>query len=711
MSAIRVIILYKDSVDSISVDGDDMLDLSAIQNKPIEAWFEPSGGRDGWEGLIKEVQKQAGDEDAEFSFEFHGPQESKMIFEDCIRQRGFGVDALSKEEIIDENMKEAIKAEHRGLHSKAYKCYKNAAAYGIPEAQFKVAEYYYRRFRGEDIGIDMKPQDAIGDVVDFYEKAAKQNHIQAQRRLYELFSKGEGVNQNWDEAIHWLQAAAQCGDAEAGKKLAWHYRSGTGVQEDNEQAFFTYSALAKAGDAEAQYESGNCCNYGVGTQEDKEAAFEWYRKSAIQGYARAQYELGQCHKYGRGTPADAQASFEWHKKSAEQGCADAQYELGQCYKYGSGTSMDDQAAFEWYKKSAEQGHADAQYELGQCYFCGWGVQADEQTAFAWYKKSAEQGIPTAQLELGRCYAQGNGIEKDMAAAAEWYRKAAEQEEPLAQYYLGDCYDAGEGVQADKESAVEWYKKAAEHGHAEAQYRLGDYYSSKLDEEEEDLHLAALWYEKAATAIQGHIAAQRKLGLCYAEGKGVEEDPDTAVMWIRKAAEAGDVASQDWLGAYHYYGTCHLYGSDSDARWFSGASSISGDQNYDAALYWYKEVVRTLGAPFPDGDILTDNAFKEHMATWRAYGQGQSNGRIFVTLRLWHACRQIVAIYERQLNIEREDQLNPVANMKAVKGNDKKYKKFLQTKEGRELLQYCWIGAEAGDGDMKKKRKRLKKILK
>ena len=46
--------------------------------------------------------------------------------------------------------------------------------------------------------------------------------------------------------------------------------------------------------------------------------------------------------------------------------------------------------------------------------------------------------------------------------------------------------------------------------------------------EEDPQMAVKWYTKAA--LQGHENAQYNLGVCYAKGRGVEQDDEKAVEW-------------------------------------------------------------------------------------------------------------------------------------------------------------------------------------
>mgnify|MGYP001768949990 FL=1 len=84
------------------------------------------------------------------------------------------------------------------------------------------------------------------------------------------------------------------------------------------------------------------------------------------------------------------------------------------------------------------------------------------------------------------------------------------------------------------------KKVANLGHAEAQYRLGCcYYNGEGPEQ--NYNKAMKCFMDAAEL--GHGDAQHKLGDCYYEGKGVEENPEKAIEWYEKAAEQGNVHAQ------------------------------------------------------------------------------------------------------------------------------------------------------------------------
>ena len=60
----------------------------------------------------------------------------------------------------------------------------------------------------------------------------------------------------------------------------------------------------------------------------------------------------------------------------------------------------------------------------------------------------------------------------------------------------------------------------------------------------DAHAAVVWYRRAAEA--GNAYAQNSLGDCYRDGMGVEKDARVAVGWYRRAAEAEEMHAQNSL---------------------------------------------------------------------------------------------------------------------------------------------------------------------
>ena len=158
-------------------------------------------------------------------------------------------------------------------------------------------------------------------------------------------------------------------------------------------------------------------------------------------------------------------------------------------------------------------------------------------AFQEYKAAAERGDANAQFNLGLCYDKGKGVAKNSAEAVKWYSKAAAQGHTDAKLNL-DKSDYAVGIEFQKNKAT------AERGDADDQYKVGLCYAEGKGVEK-DLLEARIWYGKAAA--QGHADAQYKFANTYYYGLGVKQDYAKAVEWNLKAAEQGHAIGQYNLG--------------------------------------------------------------------------------------------------------------------------------------------------------------------
>ena len=348
-------------------------------------------------------------------------------------------------------------------------------------------------------------------AVAWYRLAAGAGLERAQYNLGLLYQKGQGVARDDGQAVHWYQQSALKGYAAAQYNLGWLFAKGQGVAQDSGQAMYWFSKAAGQGDPGAQNNLGMMYDSGKGVPQDYSQAVAWYRKAAEQGYARAQFNLGLRHDSGQGAPQDAAQASAWFRKAAEQGYAPAQFNLALRCEKGQGVARDGRQALLWYRRAAEQGHASSQFNLGLMFDNGQDLARDEQQAFDWYSKAAAQGHAGAQNNLGLRYAHGQDAPQDYEAAQGWYRKAAEQGFAAAQYHLALLYRNGHGVASDQQQAIAWYLKAAEQGHLRAQFELGLLYENGHGVAL-DWRMAINWYRRAAE--QDYAAAQYMLGLLY-----------------------------------------------------------------------------------------------------------------------------------------------------------------------------------------------------
>ena len=66
-----------------------------------------------------------------------------------------------------------------------------------------------------------------------------------------MYAKGQGVPEDYREAVNWYRQAAGQGLSEAQRNLGFMYANGQGVPEDDRTAAKWFARAAEQGDAEA----------------------------------------------------------------------------------------------------------------------------------------------------------------------------------------------------------------------------------------------------------------------------------------------------------------------------------------------------------------------------------------------------------------------------------------------------------------------------
>lgn len=196
-------------------------------------------------------------------------------------------------------------------------------------------------------GIYAKGQDTDKDVkraAFWYLRAAMGDHADAQYQLGMLYEAGTGVAQSYTQALTWyrkaayqghqtaqaqrekildhidsLKHSADKGEVKAQCQLGDMYSKGNGVRHDDEQAVKWYRKAAEQGSATGQFNLGLMVAEGRGVPQDDLEAITWYRKAAEQGDADAEYYLSTMYYKGTGTPADAVTAYAWLNLAAAQG--------------------------------------------------------------------------------------------------------------------------------------------------------------------------------------------------------------------------------------------------------------------------------------------------------------------------------------------------------------------------------------------------------
>ncbi len=178
------------------------------------------------------------------------------------------------------------------------------------------------------------------------------------------------------------------------KELARKYYYGEGVSQDYREALALYLKAAAGGDAESQYIAGGMFFKGMGTEVDYSRAFRLLYDAAQNGKSTVQSQkiLAQSFLLGQEVPKNFEEAVRWFSKAAEDGDSEAQNELAFMYYTGNGVDQDFSQAYDFFLDAARQGYVMAQYNLGIMLYTGQGVeQADLIQSYGWFSVAAARG--------------------------------------------------------------------------------------------------------------------------------------------------------------------------------------------------------------------------------------------------------------------------------------------------------------------------------
>ena len=128
-----------------------------------------------------------------------------------------------------------------------------------------------------------EPQAPSSDTADVLElrQRAEQGDVDAQGALGGMYFLGDGVPQNYAEAVRWYRLAADQGNAFAQFRLGGMYASGHGVPQNDVEAVRWFRLAAEQGDADAQNNLGVMYASGRGVPQNDVEAVRWFRLAEI----------------------------------------------------------------------------------------------------------------------------------------------------------------------------------------------------------------------------------------------------------------------------------------------------------------------------------------------------------------------------------------------------------------------------------------------
>ena len=274
-------------------------------------------------------------------------------------------------------------------YSEAIPLLQKAAEQGHAEAQFRLG---WCHFVGNGV-----PRDSY-EAGKLYLMAAKQGHVQAQFEYGDCCYKNHcgptGTKlDRMKEGIIWYQKAAEQGYAKAQYELARCYYSGYGTPTELQQALHW---MQKA----AQQEYQDAASLVKTWPEVLRQRILTYQEFAEQNYPQAQYELAQCYYLGCGVAMDLQQALHWMQKAAQQ-------------KYQDAESLSKTWAEELRLKHLTPEEMVAQgLEHDR--------NGNYKDAVTWFRKASDAGNPLGKYHVACCYAEGKGVPQNIDHALDYY---------------------------------------------------------------------------------------------------------------------------------------------------------------------------------------------------------------------------------------------------------------------------------------------------
>ena len=253
-------------------------------------------------------------------------------------------------------------------------------------------------------------------------KLAEDGDIDAMGEVAAAYFNGDeenGVKCDAEKAVYWFRRMAEAGSAVGQFNMGIQSLKGEGTEQNFEQALYWMQEAQKNGDPDA-----------IGYVQQLKKIVE-LEKKANSGDAQAMADLASMlMAIGNAVGEDSEAFF--FKKSIALATAaeknnnpTAHYVLALAYENGRGVEKNSDKAVEHYKLGAQLGNVECKQNLGCCYLEGDSVPEDKEKGFALCMEAAKLGFGPAMRTVGRCYQFGNGVEESMKQAIFWYEKALE----------------------------------------------------------------------------------------------------------------------------------------------------------------------------------------------------------------------------------------------------------------------------------------------
>ena len=278
---------------------------------------------------------------------------------------------------------------------KAFDIYKIGCEKGIPVALNQMAWMMWNEI--------ISKENYNKNYFELWKEAAIKGYDVAEFSTGYLYYNGDGIKQDYYEAVNWFQKASNHDYNMSFYYLGLCYLEGKGVSEKNvDKAIELFEESGKLGYIDAYLKLGDLYFKDINRISDKfdfEKATKWYNIAADMGSVQALTKIGQCY-YESGDRQNYKKAFEYFKMAAEKDDADGLYYLWNCYVLGKGISKtDNDMTKQLLEKASEKGNAEAQLLRGQDICFHYKTRQEFDYGLSLLKSAMEQGNKQAKIEF------------------------------------------------------------------------------------------------------------------------------------------------------------------------------------------------------------------------------------------------------------------------------------------------------------------------
>ncbi len=388
------------------------------------------------------------------------------------------------------------------------------------------------------------------EAVDNYAFAARSGHPRALVAFADALVSGRGVEPDPARAKVLLEDAYGKSSSARGRAAlslgSLLMQGGDGpsgtVEVDQERGIALMVSALEQGELRAAAGLGKVYDDGVGVSRNTTKAIEYFEQAAEKDVTSARRLASLLVETGASEGKIAAATdnaVSLLEERAEKGNSKAWIQLADVYLRGKIAEPDPEKALGYLENVEDKEDTAVLIRLAKVH----NELGDSAKELEVLKKAADLGDVKAQTRLAQVYLKA-GTENTNGEVGRYYaERAIAQGSESAMVYLGLALVKGEVVEKDLSIGETLLRRASDAEHTTGMMALG---STLLRSQILERYPGEGQNLLEAAAEKGSASAMSTLGFAYRSGKGVPKNEETALIWIKRAAKAGNSRATRFL---------------------------------------------------------------------------------------------------------------------------------------------------------------------